>query len=95
MEPHDWIRAAGSVLGSIVAFCFAWPTGKRDFYTRLVISLIVGISAGYPVREYIGWPETPRYILFVAVVCSSLGWWAIAAGVRILQTMNSLPKKKG
>jgi predicted PurR-regulated permease PerM len=90
----DVWRMAGAAVGAILAFLVAWPSSWRDFLTRFLLSVALGLIFGPIVREhFLQWPETARFALGSATLCSMLGWWAVAAAVRILQGMNTLPKK--
>lgn len=88
----DIWRLIGSFVGATLSFLYARPVGPRDFAARLLVSSVVGFIFGFMVRDYLGWPETQRYVFAAAVAASFLSWFVIGALVRILKSTNKLPK---
>lgn len=92
MEPADLWRIAGAFIGSALAFLAVWPVGRRDFWTRLIVSVICGVVFAPVLQNHFSWPDFPRLVLAASVACSATSWFAIGAGVRILKGMDKLPK---
>jgi hypothetical protein len=86
-------RAAGSVVGTILGFIVAWPADRKDFVTRLLVSLILGFVSGPGLQDYLKWPDSPRFYLLAAVICSLFAWPIIGAAMRILNNITKLPPK--
>lgn len=86
---------AGAVVGSVMTFLVAWPTGWRDFTTRAVVSLASGVIFGPVLRDHFGWAELPPFILSSSAVTSLFAWSSIGMVMRIIGTTNKLPFGQG
>ena len=82
---------AGAIVGSVMTFLVAWPTGWRDFATRAVVSISSGVLFGPIVRDHFGWAELPPFILASSAVTSLFAWSVIGMVMRIIGTTNKLP----
>ncbi len=87
----DLWQLAGSIIGSALAFLIAWPANRRDFFTRLGVSLICGMVFGPLVSDHFQWPDIPKFALAAATVCALFSWAAIGMVMRIIGTTNKLP----
>lgn len=87
----DFWRAVGALIGAMLAFVVAWPTSRKDFIRRLVVSLVFGFLFSIVVRHYFEWPATPRYVVPAAILASFFSWAFLGAGIRILQSAENWP----
>lgn len=78
------LKAAGSVLGAVLAFVFQPPKTSSEFWTRIAFSVISGMLFGDPVRLRFAWDETVQMVLAAGALTALLSWFVMGAVVRFI-----------
>lgn len=75
-------RIMGAAIGSIVALIYVPPRTKREFFQRLIVSVLTGGTVAPGVAAYMAWPALPEYYTASAAIASCLSWWVVGMVVR-------------
>lgn len=81
-------KAAGSLMGSIVALVFMPPTGLREFYSRFFVSAITGVFFASTAQDKLGLSNTFEGHAAAAFAVGFSGWWVLGAIIRVVRGWN-------
>ena len=87
-------QIAGAGIGTTISLFYSRPKTRAEFWSRVVVSFLLGIFAGWFLAEYAGWPDTNRHALLGGLLVAIFAFPAIGMGQRLIEKLNSLPAKK-
>jgi hypothetical protein len=85
----EWI---GAVAGTVISLTYSGPKTRTEFFTRLVVSLLVGGIFGFTVGDTVGWPDTARHDFAGGAGMAFFSYAAIGVATRAVKSFKLPPK---
>ena len=90
-DPLLW-KVIGAFLGAVISLAYLRPKNLKDALYRAFVSITCGIVFGFVLHDYFELKGTFEHWIAASAGVSILSWFVIGMIVRVLSSMDKLPK---